>query len=242
MTLTFHIGLGCFHSPVTPWSCSHHPFWGNATSPSVSVVICSRDSESSTCSAHHIHPLIIHFMIAILHITSQFSSPNIISSFPCHWCGNHYGPPVTDHFLSTSTHYPRSWSRNTPLSTLKLACLNGKFLTPGDRFSSLAFDREIPCGVRRQVIYSHPVDCTVVPWGSSSLSVIPLVLVNGFHYWPVIKRCLSMFDASSLSHGSTCTSSEDQKRLKTPDLVSSIRAAIYIQENKNIKFTVLRYR
>ena len=103
-----------------------------------------------------------------------------------------------DRFLSTSAHYPRSRSRNTPFSTLKLACLNGRFLTFGDRFPSLTFDRKIPRGVRRQVIYSHHVDCTAVPWGSSSLSVIPLALVNGLHYWPVIKRCLSMFDSSSL--------------------------------------------
>ena len=41
-----------------------------------------------------------------------------------------------DRFLSTSAHYPRSRSRNTPFSTLKLACLNGRFLTFGDRFSS----------------------------------------------------------------------------------------------------------
>ena len=105
---------------------------------------------------------------------------------------------MTDHFLSTSAHYPRSRSRNTPFSTLKFACLNGKFLTFGDRFTSLAFDQKILRGVRHQVIYSHHVDCIAVPWGSSSLSVIPLALVNSLHYWLVIKRCLSMFDSSSL--------------------------------------------
>ena len=101
---------------------------------------------------------------------------------------------MRDRFLSTSAHYPRSWSRNTTLSTLKLACLNGKFLTPGDRYTSMTFDRKIFRGVRRQVLYSHHVNCTAVPWGSLSLSVIPLALVNGLHHWPVIKRCLSMFD------------------------------------------------
>ena len=101
---------------------------------------------------------------------------------------------MTDHFLSTSAHYPRSWSRNNPFSTLKLACLNGKFLTSGDGFTSMAFDRKILRGVRRQVLYSHHVNCTAVPWGSLSLSVIPLALVNSLHHWLVIKRCLSMFD------------------------------------------------
>ena len=99
-----------------------------------------------------------------------------------------------DRFLSTSAHYPRSWSRNTPFSTLKLACLNGKFLTSGDRYTSMTFDRKILRGVRRQVLYSHHVNCTAIPWGSLSLSVIPLALVNSLHHWLVIKRCLSMFD------------------------------------------------
>ena len=62
----------------------------------------------------------------------------------------------------------------------------------------MTFDRKILRGVRRQVLYSHHVNCTAVPWGSLSLLVIPLALVNGLHYWPVIKRCLSMFDFSAI--------------------------------------------
>jgi len=103
-----------------------------------------------------------------------------------------------DHFLSTSAHYPRSWSRNTPFSTLKLACLNGRLLTSGDRYTSMTFDQEILHGVRRQVLYSHHVNCAAVPWGSLSLLVIPLALVNGSHHWPVIKRPLSMFDIEEI--------------------------------------------
>jgi len=90
-------------------------------------------------------------------------------------------PPMTDHFLSTLAHYPRSWFRNNPFNTLKLACLNGNFLTSSDRFTSMAFDQKILHGVRCQVPYSHHVNCTVVPWGSSSLLVIPLVPVNNLH-------------------------------------------------------------
>ena len=103
-----------------------------------------------------------------------------------------------DRFLSTSAHYPRIWSRNTPISTLKLACLNGKFLTSGDRYTSMTFDQKILRGVRRQVLYSRHVNCTAAPWGSLSLSVIPLALVNGLPHWPVIKGCLSMFDFSAI--------------------------------------------
>jgi len=70
---------------------------------------------------------------------------------------------MTDCFLSTLAHYPRSRSRNNPFSTLKLAFLNGKFPTSGDRFTSMAFDQKILHGVRHQVRYSHHVNCTIVP-------------------------------------------------------------------------------
>ena len=48
-----------------------------------------------------------------------------------------------------------------------------------------------------------------------------------------------MFDFKKFSHGSTCTSSEDRKSLKTPDLVSSIRAAIYIQDIKTFDMYII---
>jgi len=43
--------------------------------------------------------------------------------------------------------------------------------------------------------FSHHANCTIVPWGSSSLLVIPLALFNSLHHWLVIRRCLSMFDS-----------------------------------------------
>ena len=104
------------------------------------------------------------------------------------------------HFLSTSAHYPRSWLNNNPFSTLKLACLNVKFLTSGDRFTSMAFDRKILRVVRHQLMYSHHINCTAVPWGSSSLSAIPLAPINSLHHWLVIRRCLSMFNIRTSFH------------------------------------------
>ena len=83
----------------------------------------------------------------------------------------------------------------TPFSTLKLACLNGKFLTFNDRFTSMTFDRKILHGVWHEVSFSHHANCTVVPWRSSSLSVIPLAHVNILHHSLVIRRCISMFDS-----------------------------------------------
>ena len=45
--------------------------------------------------------------------------------------------------------------------------------------------------------FSHHVNCTIIPWGSSSLSVIPLVPVNSLHHCLVIRWCLSMFDSKT---------------------------------------------
>jgi hypothetical protein len=66
-------------------------------------------------------------------------------------------------------------------STLELACLNGKFLAFDSGFTSLVPDRKILSIVRHQLIYSQLADCTVVPWGSLTLMVISLALVNGIH-------------------------------------------------------------
>jgi hypothetical protein len=49
------------------------------------------------------------------------------------------------------------------------------------QFSLLTPDREIPSSVRLQLINSHSLDCTSVPWESLTLMVISLALVNGIH-------------------------------------------------------------
>jgi hypothetical protein len=48
-------------------------------------------------------------------------------------------------------------------------------------FTSLTPDRKIPSSVRLQLIYSHLMDCTTVPWESLTSMVISLTLVNGLH-------------------------------------------------------------
>ena len=94
----------------------------------------------------------------------------------------------TDGGVPRSTSWIMSWSRQEAIRQRR-ALMNP---------TSMTFDRKILRGVRCQVLYSHHVNCTAVPWGSLSLSVIPLALVNGLHHWPVIKRCLSMFDFSAI--------------------------------------------
>jgi hypothetical protein len=55
------------------------------------------------------------------------------------------------------------------------------FLTFDCAFSLLTPDRGISSSVRLQLINSHPLDCTSVPWESLALLDISIALVNGIH-------------------------------------------------------------
>ena len=49
----------------------------------------------------------------VSHVWVSFITSNqVLFLVLCHWCWNHHGPPVTDLFLSTSTHYPGIRIRN----------------------------------------------------------------------------------------------------------------------------------
>ena len=79
-------------------------------------------SVSPTCSREVIQSKFILCNTINLHFHDRHSwtlcrqSDSILKFITlvlCHWCGIHQGPPTMSHFLSTSTHYPRSWLRNT---------------------------------------------------------------------------------------------------------------------------------
>jgi hypothetical protein len=82
-------------------------------------------------------------------------------------------------FPSTSTHYPETRLRNSLVPWNLHASMAG-FLAFDSGFTSLTLDRKIMSDVRPQLIHSHSVDCTSVPWESLTLMVISLALVNGF--------------------------------------------------------------
>jgi hypothetical protein len=54
------------------------------------------------------------------------------------------------------------------------------FLTFDSGFTSLTPDQKIISNVQLQLIHSHSMDCTNVPWDSLTSMVISLALVNGF--------------------------------------------------------------
>jgi hypothetical protein len=83
-------------------------------------------------------------------------------------------------FLSNSTHYPRIILRNH-LVPWNLHASMASFLSFINGFTSLVPDCKIPLSVRIQLINSHSLDCTRVTWGSLTLMVISLALVNVIH-------------------------------------------------------------
>jgi hypothetical protein len=79
--------------------------------------------------------------------------------------------------LSTPAHYLETRIRNYLVPWNLHASMAG-FIAFDSGFSLLTPDQEILSDVRPQLIYSHSVDCTSVPWESLTLMMISLVLVN----------------------------------------------------------------
>jgi hypothetical protein len=86
---------------------------------------------------------------------------------------------VTIFVPSTPAHYSETRLRNS-LVPWNLHASMASFLAFDSGFTSLTLDRKIPSDVRPQLIHSHLVDCTSVPWESLTLMVISLALVNDF--------------------------------------------------------------
>jgi hypothetical protein len=59
--------------------------------------------------------------------------------------------------------------------------LMASFLAFDSGFSLLTPDQEISPSVQPQLIDSHLLDCTSVPWESLTLMMISLALVNSIH-------------------------------------------------------------
>jgi hypothetical protein len=68
------------------------------------------------------------------------------------------------------------------------------FLAFDSGSSLLTPDREIPLSVRLQLINSHSLDCTSVPWESLTLMVISLALVNEYILMTSNQVVSTMFD------------------------------------------------
>jgi hypothetical protein len=80
---------------------------------------------------------------------------------------------------STPTHYLETRHKNYLVPWNSHASMVGS-VSFDSGFSLLTLDQEVPLNVQPQLIYSHSLDCTSVPWESLTLMVISLALVNGF--------------------------------------------------------------
>jgi hypothetical protein len=87
---------------------------------------------------------------------------------------------VTSIFLSTSAHYPGTRLRDHLVPWSLHASMAG-FFAFNSGFTSLDPNWKIPSNFQLQIIHSHSLDCTRVPWESLTSMVISLALVNGFH-------------------------------------------------------------
>jgi hypothetical protein len=145
--------------------------------------ICSRDV--------HLKPLLSRPSVVILSLCVGLPCvqiPMVTCSVSLSNSVNHFVSlmgdtlrPSCDEFCSVDFSTLSGVKTYKSFSTLKLACLNGKFLTFDSRFTSWTSDQKSPSGVRHQLIYSQSMDCTIVPWESLTLMVISLALVNGIH-------------------------------------------------------------
>lgn len=140
--------------------------------------------------------------IILLHFTS-FPFPLILYLtiyrlflVSCRWWGKHYGPLATGRLLPTSAHYPGDGSRD-PFGTLQLACLNGKFFTPDGQLTSLVTDWVIPGVFNFNSCFTLRGLYWIVPWEPLALSMVPLVLVNGLHHLPIIRKFSIMLDLNT---------------------------------------------
>jgi len=156
------------------------------------------------------HPVKIH---SLQYHKLSFSWPpflNLVLSIKFH-LQNHYThfmslmwdtsrPSCDESLLVDINTLSKNLTLKRPSSTLRLAYINGRFLTSSDRLTSMVFYEKTLYGVRHQIIHSHHAECTAIPWGSLSLSVISLVFVNNLHHWLVIRQCFPMFGFKSHIH------------------------------------------
>ena len=87
---------------------------------------------------------------------------------------------MTSFFPSTPAHYPKTRLKNYLIPWNLHASMAG-FLAFDSGFSSLTPDWKISSSVQHQLIDSHSLDCTSVPWVSLTSMVISLALVNSIH-------------------------------------------------------------
>ena len=129
--------------------------------------------------------------------------------------------PMTDHFLSTTTHYLEIWSRNRQY--LEICMPQWQVSRFRRQVASLTFDRMISWHVQLQLIHSNFMDCTEY-------------FESHWHCWWLLSHLLqftlltsnqvvsTMFDFDRFIHMDRIVLVREME-IKTLDLVSTIQVA-----------------
>ena len=117
-----------------------------------------------------------------LHLCQSFSFElfYLLIHVSCWWWGIDHFPPSTSLFLSTSTHHPGIRPTNHSLPW-NLHALMVATLIFDNWFTSLTSDQKILWMFNFNSFIHISLECTIVPWDSSTLLVISLTFVNCIH-------------------------------------------------------------
>ena len=171
--------------PIVIWECYVRHF----VSAAKSVFCCAYWFEDHLPRVSHSQSYVPRFQRCTCVSPTLLISWYHLTLVSCHWWGTHHYPPSTILFLSTTTHHPgiRLRTYSVPWNShASMVCI----LVFDSCFTSLSSDQKIPWMLDSNSFIHISLECTTVPWGSSSLSMISLMLVNGIHQWLVIKRFL----------------------------------------------------
>ena len=130
----------------------------------------------------------------------SWSTKTLCSSVSRRWCGKNYGPPSIKVISYRIQLFIREANLETPFQYLGACTPQWQVLRIRRKVFIIGLWSNDFAGVRCQITIKIPWIMPIVPWGPSSLLVVPLTSVNNFHYWLVIRRCSCMFDFSSHIH------------------------------------------
>ena len=171
----------CLYSPD-----SFHPLW--MLYPSLSqcfqVIFCCAFSSKIVClESSFPHPISYTMSMSVLLFLIYH---HYLSPISCHLWGTHHFPPLTSLFMSTTAYHPGLKLRTYPIPWNSHASMMG-ILIFDSGFYTIDPCWEIPWLFDFNSFIHILLECTTIPWESSSLLVISLTLAKSIHQWLVIK-------------------------------------------------------
>lgn len=181
-SLTF-LGFGNPFSSHSFKSYSHHDHWSyfESNTSKLWIHVIDMFKRIFVNKFKHLIPRFTFYAIILNH------SHQIYRSFvSCWWCRKNYGPPSTDHFLSTPTHYPGKWSRKFLSVSWSLHASMASY------WHSMIGSHHWPlnewfceCLISNSMFTL--MESVVAPWEPLPLLVVSLIPINSLHHSQVIR-------------------------------------------------------